>query len=73
MRASPSLWLNASTATIYRHSLDHPMDERGEIGGSEPNAPRGWAFSVDVATAWENAFFPQPPLALAALLCAPPS
>jgi uncharacterized protein len=53
----PWLWLNASTATIYRHSLDHPMDERGEIGGNEPNVPGHWAFSVDVATAWENAFF----------------
>jgi uncharacterized protein len=32
----PRLWMNASTATIYRHSLDKPMDEAtGEIGGNE--------------------------------------
>ena len=29
----PQVWLNASTATIYRHALDHPMDEfTGELG-----------------------------------------
>lgn len=54
----PLLWLNASTATIYRHSLDRVMDERtGELGGDEPNAPRSWAFSVEVAKAWEAALF----------------
>ncbi|WON95724.1 TIGR01777 family oxidoreductase [Sphingobacterium sp. UGAL515B_05] len=45
----PKLWLNASTATIYRHAEDRPMTESsGEIG-------RG--FSVDVATLWEKTFF----------------
>jgi hypothetical protein len=30
----PRVWLNASTATIYRHALDRPMDEAtGELGG----------------------------------------
>lgn len=54
----PWLWLNASTATIYRHSLDRPMDEvTGEIGGHEPDAPLKWQFSIDVVTGWERAFF----------------
>lgn len=54
----PGLWLNASTATIYRHSFDAPMDEEtGEIGGKEPAAPGKWRFSIEVATAWERAFF----------------
>ena len=54
----PRLWMNASTATIYRHALDRPMDEQtGEIGGNEPNAPAKWCFSIDVATSWEKAFF----------------
>lgn len=54
----PCLWINASTATIYRHSLDLDMDEAtGEIGGKEPNVPSAWRFSVDVATRWEEAFF----------------
>lgn len=45
----PALWLNSSTATIYRHAEDKPMTERdGEIGSG---------FSVSVAKAWEEAFF----------------
>lgn len=45
----PALWINSSTATIYRHALDRPMTEHdGEIGSG---------FSVDVATAWEQTFF----------------
>jgi len=56
--APPAVWLNASTATIYRHSLDRPMDEAtGEIGGGEAGADPSWAFSVAVATAWEGALF----------------
>src|SRR5262249_33339920 len=31
----PRLWINASTATIYRHALDRPMNESdGELGGT---------------------------------------
>ena len=53
----PRLWMNASTATIYRHALDRPMDEEtGQIGGNELDAPSTWRFSIDVATAWEAAF-----------------
>jgi hypothetical protein len=54
----PAVWINASTATIYRHSLDREMDEAtGELGGAEPHAPSTWKFSTDVARAWEAAFF----------------
>ena len=54
----PRLWMNASTASIYRHALDRPMDEdTGEIGGNEPSAPSSWRFSIQVATQWEKAFF----------------
>jgi uncharacterized protein len=59
----PKVWLNASTATIYRHALDRPMDEfSGEIGGHEAisarrRAPDTWNFSIRVATDWEDAFF----------------
>jgi uncharacterized protein len=57
----PAVWLNASTATIYRHSLDRPMDEAtGELGGNEPGAPDTWNFSIEVAKAWESAFFSTP-------------
>lgn len=45
----PALWLNSSTATIYRHAEDRPMTEStGELGTG---------FSVGVARAWEQAFF----------------
>jgi NAD dependent epimerase/dehydratase family enzyme len=58
---APRLWINASTATIYRHSLDRAMDEAtGELGGNEPGAPSTWNFSIDVATSWERAFFATP-------------
>src|ERR1700757_5511446 len=57
----PRVWLNASTATIYRHALDRPMDEAsGELGGDEPGAPATWNFSIDVAKGWEKAFFSVP-------------
>jgi len=40
----PRLWMNASTATIYRHSLDRDMDEAtGEICGNEILSDRGLA------------------------------
>lgn len=57
-KTPPRIWMNASTATIYRHSVDRPMDEAtGEIGGNEPGAPEKWRFSIDVATSWERTFF----------------
>jgi uncharacterized protein (TIGR01777 family) len=57
-KAPPPLWLNASTCTIYRHSVDRAMDDlTGELGGHEPDAPRSWDFSIDVAQSWERALF----------------
>jgi uncharacterized protein len=57
----PRLWMNASTATIYRHIYDRAMDEEtGEIGGNEPDAPARWRFSIQVASEWEKAFFEAP-------------
>ena len=58
-KAKPRIrsWLQASTATIYAHRYDAPNDEAtGIIGGKEPGVPADWAFSVDVARAWESAF-----------------
>lgn len=52
----PRVWLEASTATIYAHRFDAPNDEMtGILGGSEPDAPDTWKFSIDVAEAWEKA------------------
>jgi len=47
--APPPLWINSSTATIYRHADDRPMTEAG--------GELGEGFSVGVARAWEEAFF----------------
>ncbi len=45
----PKHWLNSSTSTIYRFSLDKQMDEvSGEIGND---------FSMNVAQSWEKSFF----------------
>ncbi|WP_243233281.1 epimerase [Microbacterium sp. CIAB417] len=50
--APPPLWVNSSTATIYRHAEDRPMTEAdGELGTG---------FSVEVAKAWERALFADP-------------
>jgi uncharacterized protein len=54
----PRVWMNASTATIYRHVFDRQMDEvTGELGGDETNAPSSWRFSIEVAKRWEESFF----------------
>lgn len=43
----PPVWINSSTATIYRHAEDRPQTEAdGELGEG---------FSVEVAKAWEKA------------------
>lgn len=52
---APRVWLQASTATLYAHRYDAPNDEAtGIIGGSEPNAPDTWRFSIDVVKKWER-------------------
>jgi uncharacterized protein (TIGR01777 family) len=48
----PPVWLNASTATIYRHTFGAPWDEAGE---TEATAEAKDRFSVEVAWAWEKA------------------
>ncbi len=48
-KTPPEVWINSSSATIYRHSEDRDMDENtGEIGTG---------FSVDVCQKWESTFF----------------
>lgn len=49
LQAPPELWLNVTSATIYRHSEEMPMDETtGEIGTG---------FSVEVCKQWEKTLF----------------
>ncbi|MGY0063243.1 TIGR01777 family oxidoreductase [Streptomyces sp. LZ34] len=54
-RRPPRVWLQMSTATIYAHRYDAPHDEAtGVIGGSEPDVPHYWDFSVQIAKNWER-------------------
>ena len=49
MTDPPKLWINVTSATIYRHAEDRPQDEEtGEIG---------YGFSIDVCRKWEDTFF----------------
>lgn len=48
-KIKPKVWINAASATIYRHSLDDPM--------TEDNGAYGTGFSVDVCKKWETCFF----------------
>jgi len=45
----PRVWMNASTATIYRHETESGNDEQHGVIGD--------GFSVDVATSWERELF----------------
>lgn len=45
----PKLWINVTSATIYRHAEDYAQNEEtGEIG---------YGFSIDICRSWEDAFF----------------
>ncbi|WP_316844619.1 TIGR01777 family oxidoreductase [Pedobacter psychrodurus] len=49
MENPPKLWINITSATIYRHAEDREQDElTGEIGDG---------FSIEVCKAWEASFF----------------
>lgn len=49
LQTPPRLWINVTSATIYRHAEDHGQDEwNGEIGAG---------FSVEVCQQWETTFF----------------
>jgi uncharacterized protein (TIGR01777 family) len=48
----PHVWINASTATIYRHTFGAAWDESGEIAATREAKDE---FSVQVATEWERA------------------
>jgi uncharacterized protein (TIGR01777 family) len=48
----PRVWLNSSSATLYKHTFDTPMDEAGEVGAT-PEAKD--EFSIEVIRQWERA------------------
>ncbi|MGF1677763.1 MAG: TIGR01777 family oxidoreductase [Candidatus Methylacidiphilales bacterium] len=55
-RTPPEVWIQSSTATIYRHRYDEaaPHDEATGETGWHPDAKD--RFSIELATAWEQAF-----------------
>ncbi len=49
LKDPPRMWLNLTSATIYRHAEDAPQTENhGDIG---------YGFSVEVCQAWEKSFW----------------
>ncbi|MEO0404181.1 MAG: NAD-dependent epimerase/dehydratase family protein, partial [Bacteroidota bacterium] len=44
---APTVWINASSATIYAHNDNEPFDENGQLGEG---------FSVEVCKQWEKTF-----------------
>ncbi|MEY9845853.1 uncharacterized protein (TIGR01777 family) [Streptacidiphilus sp. BW17] len=53
----PRVWLQMSTATVYAHAAAGaaPNDEtHGVLGGTEPDVPGYWEFSVRIARSWER-------------------
>jgi hypothetical protein len=51
LKSAPKMWIQAASATIYRHAEDrHQDEETGELGSG---------FSVDVCRAWESVFWEQ--------------
>jgi uncharacterized protein len=48
----PRVWLNCSSATVYKHTFEMPMDEAGETGAT-PDAKD--EFSIEVIRQWERA------------------
>ncbi|MBS1635002.1 MAG: TIGR01777 family oxidoreductase [Bacteroidetes bacterium] len=50
-KQAPGLWINAASATIYRHS------EAGDLQMTETGGEIGEGFSVEVCKAWEKTFY----------------
>ncbi len=54
----PAVWLNSSTATIYKHTFNRAHDETST--DFRPTVEAKDAYSVQVALAWEKAFTDAP-------------
>ncbi len=49
LKSPPKLWINITSATIYRHAEDKAQDEQ--------NGDIGYGFSIEVCKLWEKSFF----------------
>jgi len=52
-KSPPRVWLNASSATLYKHTFDRQNDESGETGATRAAKDE---FSIEVIRQWESAF-----------------
>jgi hypothetical protein len=57
----PRVWLNSSSAAIYLHTFDMPVDEDGPTGAT-PEAKD--EFTIEVIRQWERAFDKAPTAAM---------
>jgi uncharacterized protein len=51
-KAPPRVWLNSSSATLYKHTFDTPMDEMGAVGATPEAKDK---FSIEIIDQWERA------------------
>jgi uncharacterized protein len=51
----PKLWINAASATIYRHSIDHPQDEYNGVISEMKKDNMPWSF-IDQLRSQKNRF-----------------
>ena len=51
-KSPPRVWLNASSATLYKHTFDTPMDEAGPQGSTHEAKDE---FSIEIINQWERA------------------
>ena len=51
-QSPPRVWLNSSSATLYKHTFDTPMDESSAIGATHEAKDE---FSIEIIQQWEQA------------------
>ena len=51
-KVPPRVWLNSSSATLYKHTFDTPMDEKGAVGATREAKDE---FSIEIINQWERA------------------
>jgi uncharacterized protein (TIGR01777 family) len=56
-KVPPRVWLNASSATLYKHTFDTPMDENGPQGATHEAKDE---FSIEIINQWERALAESP-------------
>lgn len=53
----PSIWIQMSSATIYKHRFDTPNSEKEGLIGEDPQIPTTWKKIVSLIQDWEDALY----------------